>query len=223
VYNRANGKLRLFKKPDDFLAFEQVLQQAYDRTPIRILSWCVMANDWHLVLWPQKDGQLSQFMRWMTLTHAQRWKQAHGAVGHGHLYQGRFKSFPIQSDEHLLTAVKYVERNPVRAGLVERAEQWSWGSCFVRRNRRHELHRLLSPWPVEQPADWLKRVNQPQTPQEEAALEQHIARGRPFGQERWVMQTVKRLGLEQTLRPRGRPPGWRKPVGAGKGKRRAKA
>src|ERR1041385_1414085 len=126
VLNRANGRLRLFKKEDDFLAFEKVLLSAWERVPIRILGWCVMPNHWHLVLWPAKDGQVTAFMRWLTLTHAQRWKHAHDAVGHGHLYQGRFKSFPIQEDGHLLTVLRYVERNPLRAGLVSSAQDWRW-------------------------------------------------------------------------------------------------
>ncbi len=120
VLNRANGRLRLFKKDGDYLAFEQVLLLAHRRAPIRILDYCLMPNHWHLVLWPRRDGELTLFMRWLTLTHAQRWKHAHNAVGHGHLYQGRFKSFPIQQDEHLLTVLRYVERNPLRAKLARR-------------------------------------------------------------------------------------------------------
>src|SRR4051812_23155455 len=111
VLNRANGRVRLFKKEEDFRAFERVLLEAWKRAPIRILGWCIMSNHWHLVLWPEKDGQLSRFMGWLTLTHAQRWKQVHAAVGQGHLYQGRFKSFPIEEDRHLLTVLRYVERN----------------------------------------------------------------------------------------------------------------
>ena len=124
VLNRANGRLRLFKKDEDFEGFERVLLEAHRRVPIRILSWCLMSNHWHFVLWPKSDGELTRFMRWLTLTHAQRWKHSHDAVGHGHLYQGRFKSFPIEQDEHLLTVLRYVERNPVRAGAAKRAENW---------------------------------------------------------------------------------------------------
>src|SRR5258706_8667743 len=135
VLNRANGRQRLFAKADDFLAFGRVLRAAWERAPIRILAWCVMPNHWHLVLWPKKDGELTAFMRWLTLTHAQRWKHAHDAVGHGHLYQGRFKSFPIEEDEHLLAVLRYVERNPLRAKLVRRAEAGRWGGLFVRREK----------------------------------------------------------------------------------------
>lgn len=213
VLNRANGRSRLFKSEQDYFAFEQVLALAFARTPIRILSWCLMPNHWHLVLWPERDGQLTEFMRWLTLTHAQRWKHAHAAVGHGHLYQDRFKSFPIQEDDHLLTALRYVERNAVRAGLATRAERWRWGACFVREHRGHELRPLLADWPVPRPRSWLERVNKPQTPAEEAAMKLHIARGRPLGDERWISHVAKALGLQQTLRPRGRPTGWRKARG----------
>src|SRR5271166_4018901 len=68
------------------------------------------------------DGQVTAFFRWLAHTHAMRWRVAHRTVGYGHLYQGRFQSFPVQSDEHLLTVLRYIERNAVGAGLVARAE-----------------------------------------------------------------------------------------------------
>jgi putative transposase len=211
VLNRANGRLRLFKKDEDFEGFERVLLEAHRRVPIRILSWCLMSNHWHFVLWPKSDGELTRFMRWLTLTHAQRWKHSHDAVGHGHLYQGRFKSFPIEQDEHLLTVLRYVERNPVRAGAAKRAENWRWGSSFVRRERQHALGPLLCDWPIARPRNWVQWVNEPQTASEEAALDEHIIRNRPYGSGEWTMTTAKALDLESSLRPRGRPTGWRKP------------
>ena len=219
VLNRANGRLRLFKKDEDYLAFEKVLAEAHARVPIRILGWCLMPNHWHLVLWPRRDGELSAFMRWLTLTHAQRWKHAHDAVGHGHLYQDRFKSFPIQQDHHLLRVLRYVERNAVRPTLARRAQDqdWRWGSAFVRQSRSHELHPLLADWPVPRPANWLKLVNTPFTDAECKAVREHIERSRPMGGEAWVKRTAKALGAEQTLRPRGRPPGWRKRKSADSG------
>ena len=210
VLNRANGRLRLFKEEGDFLAFERVLIETSQRCPMRILDWCCMPTHWHFVLWPERDGQLSTFMRWLTLTHAQRWKHAHNWVGLGHLYQDRFKSLPVQDDHHLLVMLRYIERNPVRAGLVERAQDWRWGSCFVRHSRSSELRSLLSPWPIDPGSNWLARVNAPQTPAEEEAIREHIVRNRPFGSQEWVKRTARSLNLEQTLRPRGRPLGWRK-------------
>lgn len=210
MLNRANGRLRLFKKDDDFAAFEKVLVLAHQRVPIRILDWVLMSNHWHMVLWPRRDGELTAFLRWLTLTHAQRWKHAHNAVGHGHLYQGRFKSFPVQDDRHLLTVLRYVERNPVRAKRVDRAQDWQWGSCHVRQRPRHPLASPLTDWPVDRPRNWLEMVNRPPEPDEEGLVKLSIDRSRPLGDESWMRSTVRRLHLEQSLRPRGRPPGWRK-------------
>src|SRR5687768_11398098 len=94
VLNRAVGRMRIFKRDADFLAFENVLAEALRRHPVPLLSYCVMPNHWHLVLWPEKDGQLSRLMFWLTMTHVQRWRHAHDLVGLGPLYQGRFKCFP---------------------------------------------------------------------------------------------------------------------------------
>jgi putative transposase len=216
VLNRANGRLRLFKKDEDFLAFEKVMLLAHQRTPIRVLGWCVMSNHWHFVLWPREDGELTAFMRTLTLTHAQRWKHAHNAVGHGHLYQGRFKSFPVQTDEHLLTVLRYVERNPVRPGMARRADDWRWSSFAVRSSPEHELVGMLSPWPVDRPRNWRAWVNEPSgdgDEEEKQLMKLHISRSRPFGDDAWVRRTCESLGSQSTLRPRGRPKGWRKKQG----------
>jgi len=122
VLNRSVARLGLFEKEGDYLAFEKVMEEAAKRHPMRILAYCVMPNHWHMVLWPRKDGELSAFVRWLTHTHTMRWHVHHETVGTGHLYQGRLKSVPVQTDEHLLVVCRYVERNPLRAKLVERAE-----------------------------------------------------------------------------------------------------
>ena len=114
VMNRANGRLTIFDDESDYDAFLRVVAQAVAREEMRLLAYCVMPNHFHLMLWPKAEGDLSWFMRWLTLTHTQRWHAHHDSVGTGHLYQGRFKSFPIESDEHFLVACRYVERNAVR-------------------------------------------------------------------------------------------------------------
>jgi putative transposase len=206
VLNRANARLPLFTKPADYDAFERVLVEAQQRTGTRLLAYCLMPNHWHLVLWPERDRELARFTGWLTLTHTQRWHAHFHTVGSGHLYQGRFKSFPIAADEHLLTVLRYVERNPVRAGLVERAEDWRWGSLWQRTHGDAEARALLVEGPVQRPRDWLGWVNDPQTAAEVEALRRCVRRGRPYGSVGWVQQTAAALGLEVTLRPRGRPP-----------------
>ena len=124
VINRANGRLRIFKKPADFLAFERVISQAIEQVNMRICGYCIMGTHWHFLLWPREDGDLSEFMKWLTVTHTSRWHKAHGPDSTGHVYQGRFKSFPVQSTEHYLKVLRYIEQNPVRAKLVKRPDQW---------------------------------------------------------------------------------------------------
>jgi putative transposase len=203
--NRANGRHPLFENDADYEAFERVLVEACERVPIRLLSYCVMPNHWHLVVWPSGDGDLSRFVGWLTLTHTQRWHAHRQTTGTGHVYQGRFKSFPVQEDNHLLTLCRYVERNPLRARLVRRAEDWRWGSLWRREHGTREQRAILATWPVPRPRSWIEIVNSVQTAAEEEALRRSVQRGRPLGGEAWVLKAAKRLGLEGTLRPRGRP------------------
>ena len=206
VLNRANGRQVMFETPQDYQLWEQVLQEAQVQVPVRILAYCVMPNHWHLVLWPRRDGDLSRFMAWLTLTHTQRWHGQHHSVGSGHLYQGRYKSFPVQSDEHFLTVCRYVEGNALRAKLVKRAESWQWSSLW-RRAQGPKQSDWLTDWPITRSRQWVKGINEPQTEEELVAVRQCVQRGRPFGKESWVQRTTRRLNLESTLRPRGRPKG----------------
>jgi putative transposase len=147
-------------------------------------------------------------MRLLTVTHTQRWHAHHGSAGTGPLYQGRFKSFPIQRDEHLLAVCRYVERNALRAKRVERAELWRWGSLWQREHDRQQQTPWLMPWaqcPVDRPAGWVQYVNRPQNAAEEAAIAESIKRGRPYGEAKWQRSVANKLGLESSLRPRGRP------------------
>ena len=208
VLNRAVGRATLFEKPADYVAFERVLGQAWERVGTRIVSYCVMPNHWHMVLWPREDAELSEFMRWLTVTHTQRWHANRHTAGTGPVYQGRFKSFPIEQDDHLLTVCRYVERNPLRANLVKRAENWRWGSLWRRGHgkaaERASLLALLD-WPVAPPRNWVAVVNRAETPDELDAVRRSVVRGAPFGHAPWQKRTAARLGLESTLRPRGRP------------------
>jgi putative transposase len=203
VLNRAVARATIFQKPGDYDAFVRVLTEAQVRLPIRLLGYCIMPNHWHLVLWPDKDGDLSEFMRWLTVTHTQRWHAHYQSAGTGPLYQGRFKSFPVAEDEHLLTLLRYVERNPLRAGLVSTAGKWRWSS----------LGQIglgldgptLAKWPIAKPRRWLEWVDGVETELELEALRRCILRGCPYGDEDWQKRTVKHLGLESSMKPPGRP------------------
>jgi REP-associated tyrosine transposase len=203
--NRANARLTIFETDEDYAAFELILAQAVARHDMRLLAYCLMPDHFQLLVWPREDGDLSQFMRWLTLTHTQRWHAHHRSAGTGHLYQGRFRSFPVQSDEHLLTICRYVERNALQANLVERAQDWRWSSLSARRTKADGDRPALTPWPIDRPRDWSVRVNRPFRPNDEAAVRRSIQRGQPFGSPSWQAAVAARLGLESLFRPRGRP------------------
>jgi putative transposase len=205
VLNRSVGRLPLFRKEADYAAFERILHEAQQRHPTRILAWCLMRNHWHLALWPRKDGELTAFVRWLSLTHAMRWHVSHGTTGGGHLYQGRFKSFPIQEDSHLLTVLRYVERNALSAKVVRRAENWRWGSLWARLEGDEKLRGLLSESPVDRPQPWTDWVNRPLTGPEDESLALSEQRGRPYGDADWRQRQVAKLHLEHTIRSEGRP------------------
>ena len=164
-----------------------------------------MPNHWHFVLWPREDGELTRFMRRLTHTHTQRWHAHRHTAGTGHLYQGRFKSFPVEQDDHLLTVIRYVERNALRADLVQHAEEWRWSSLWRRTCGNERSAAILHSWPIPMPHDWVERVNLAHTGAELEALRRSCTRGTPFGSARWQLQTAQLLGLARTLRPRGRP------------------
>lgn len=203
--NRGNDRRVIFDDAADFAAFERVLQSALEAVPVRLLAYCLLPNHWHLLLWPAKDGQLAAFMQRLTTTHVRRWHRHRQTDGSGHLYQGTYKSFPVQDDAHFLTVARYVERNALRAGLAERAEAWQWGSLWRREHGSPQERGILAEWPVPRPADWLTWVNEPQTDAELAALRESVRRGRPFGAADWQTATARTLNLEVTFRKRGRP------------------
>ncbi len=205
VWNRAAGRLRLFKKPQDYQAFENVLVEAHRRHALPILDWCLMPNHWHFVVAPDGDAEVTAFFRWVTHTHAMRSITHRRVLGMGPLYQGRFKSLPVEADEHLLTLLRYVQRNPLRAKLVTQCQDWRWGGEWIRRRGPAEMRQLLSDWPVERPRGWSSSVNQTQTDGEVAAIRECVRRSRPYGAASWTQETVDRLRLAWTIRPRGRP------------------
>jgi putative transposase len=201
VLNRGNGRAEVFHKEDDYAAFVRLFVPACERLPMRILAWCLMPNHFHLVLWTHADGDLGRWMQWLLTSHVRRYHRHYG--GSGHVWQGRFKAFPIQQDEHLWSVLRYVERNPLRANLVKRAEAWAWSSLKTRLDSHPDPILATSPAPL--PSPWRQWVNEPQSEAELAALRRSLEKGTPYGSGRWTKLAAKRLGLEYTLRPRGRP------------------
>jgi putative transposase len=161
-------------------------------------------HHWHFVLQPTEDGGMSNILRWVTLTHTQRYHARYGTSGYGHVYQGRFKGFPIQDNDHFLVVARYVERNAVRAGLVERAEDWQREALHRWLSQPEPDPKLLFPWPLARLPNWVKRVNEPLSDEELAAVRWSVKRGSPFGSETWIESIARRFALESTLGPGGR-------------------
>ena len=203
MLNRGNGRMEVFHKEDDYAAFLKLLCQASQRVPMRLLAYCLMPNHFHLAVWTLQDGDLGRWMQWLLTSHVRRYHRHYDSSGH--VWQGRFKAFPIEEDDHLLTVLRYVERNPVRSKMVpvRKAQSWPWSSAGV--PPKDSQVPTLDPGPVPRVADWLRWVNEPQTEGELEALRESIKRGRPYGSETWQRATADQLGLEASLKPRGRP------------------
>jgi putative transposase len=161
LMNRTAQKIPLFECADDYTAFERILFQAIHRSDVAVFAYCLMPNHWHLVASARVDGALSRFMHWLTTTHARRWRIVKKSAGQGAVYQGRFRAVHVTSDDHFLCVCRYVERNALRARLVDRAEEWQWSSLW--RRCGHADARSLARWPVKEPGDWLELVNANQT------------------------------------------------------------
>ena len=155
---------------------------------------------------PEGDRNLSPFVSWLTLPHTQRRHSYQGSTGSGNLYQCRFKSFAVETGEHLLTQGLYVERNALRAGLAQRAEDWPLGSLWQRLYGDAEDRPELADGPIPLPTTWAERVNGPQTRAEEETLRRCARRGQPVGTAAWAHNTVKSFGLQSTRCHPGRPP-----------------
>ena len=130
VINRGNNRAQVFGCAAHYRAFLELIAAAQGRAPVELLAACLMPNHFHFVVIPGEPGALARWMQWLLTTHVRRLHRREGTSGR--VWQGRFKAFPIQHDEHLLTVMRYVERNALRAGLVDDAVAWPWGSLAWR-------------------------------------------------------------------------------------------
>ena len=201
ILNRGNGKQQVFHRNQDYEAFTNLMREVKDRYPVKVFAYCLMPNHFHMILMPVHAEKLSKWMQWLMTSHV-RYHHRHYKTS-GHIWQGRFKSFIIQKDNYLLTALRYVEGNPVRAGLVSSARNWLWSSHVERIGI--EFHQIVDKIPIELPQKWGRYVDEPLTDKELEKLHRSVNRQSPFGDAEWQGQVCRSFGLEHTIRPRGRP------------------
>jgi putative transposase len=171
VTNRAREGVTLFETPAAYVAFVELIEDTRLLRPIRVLAYSVMPNHWHLLLWPETDDAVQLFVGLLSMTHAKRFQSWRGTVGSGPVYPRRYWATAVQSDTSLYRSARYVERNPVRAGYVRRAEMWPSSSASAGSPVR------LSAWPMPRPANWLDYVNDDPGAEELEAIRTHF-RGR---------------------------------------------
>ena len=193
VLNRGVGRRLLFTKDEDFLAFERVVEETLRTRRMRLCAYCLMPNHWHFVVWPEWDGDLPAFMQQVTNTHVKRWKEHRHEIGYGHLYQGRYKCFPVETEDYFYQVVRYMERNALRANLVEQRNRGVGRVCAVwsaKTRRSPSSRRGLC---VAPPIGCNLSTNRKRKRVE--AVRCCVNRGRPFGDPNWVTDTAERLGL----------------------------
>lgn len=205
VLYRGVGKQKLFHKNEDYLAFERVIVETLEKRPMRILSYGLMPNHWPFVLWPENDGELGAFMQRLTVTHVTRWQKHYNMVGYGHVCQGRYKSFPVKTDDYFFQVMRSVERIALRANLVSKAENWQFGSSWIRQFGTAKDKAMLLKWPIALPRKRADFVSEPASEQELEALRRSCVRGTPYGDDDWMKETANQLGQKSTLRRPGRP------------------
>jgi putative transposase len=210
VMNRAVQDVTLFTTPGGYEGFVRVLASAGERFAVDLFAFCAMPNHWHLVVRPRGALALPAYMRWLTQTHAQHWRIDSETTGRGAVYQGRYRWVPVQEDLHFLHVCRYVERNPLRAGLVSRSEFWPWSSA------RHSVGGIcvgpaLATWPILRPPRWGELLNDEQPGTVVDEIRRCVRRSRPYGADAWREAMAEDLDL--AVRPQGRPPATASPSG----------
>ena len=183
VTNHAIEGQLLCRNFGEFLALERLLARALKAVPIRLLSFCLMSNHWHLLLWPEADDDTRNFVRWLSMTHARNLRAWRGSSGGGAVYKGRYDASAVEAPAYFYTVVRYIERNPVRAGIVDRADEWLWSSA----SPTYALHGIeLADWPLPRPADWNAFMNDVEPLEDLEFVREKISRGQAIARPRIV-------------------------------------
>ena len=157
VCNRGVRKRTIFLKDGDYKAFIKVLADAGEKTGIRVIAFCLMPNHFHIVMQPTADVSVSTYIHWVTSTHVRRYHKHYDQVGFGHLYKDRFRNTICAEARNLLSVIRYVEANPLKAGLVKSAADWRWSSLWLREHGDPDGLLLDCPFPL--PFNWVQYID----------------------------------------------------------------
>jgi putative transposase len=191
----------VFRGSHDYLAFLEMLLYAKERYQVELFAFCLLPDHFHLLVRPVSGSNLSHCMQWLQTSYARRFNDYHGTEGP--LWQGRYKSFLVQENEHLLTVMSYIEGHPLRIGLADTAEDYVWSSH--RENYWGNLRQKLDPLPVPLTDDWAASVDALLCERTLGRLKMSTQRQIPYGSPDWQRRVCREYGLEDSVRPRGRP------------------
>ncbi|MEA3373028.1 MAG: transposase [Campylobacterota bacterium] len=200
IINRGNMRMQVFDDADDYEYFFNLLQKGMKRESIELHAYCLMPNHFHLLLVPKHEGSLSRLMQWVMTSHVRYYHKKNKTSGH--IWQGRYKSFIVEQESYYLALIRYIEANALRAKLVNKAEEWAYGSLM---ERVHANRKLLHEPYLELDNDWPRYVNEPIQQYELKKIRNSVNRQAPLGEEHWQQGIAIQYGLLSTLRERGRP------------------
>ncbi len=202
VTQRGGRGQSTFFEESDYLTYVEILQALKQSARVEVLAYCLMPNHIHAIVVPGDTQGLARLFGTAHHRYARYINNRHG--WQGHLWQERFHSF-VMDENHLLAAVRYVELNPVRAGLCGRAEDWCWSS--VHAHLGIAVDDLVSPSPVlEQISDWYAYLGQTVNNDLFDDLREHTRTGRPAGDEEFLKRLEEMTGRRVRRRKPGRKP-----------------
>lgn len=202
ITQRGNRGLDIFVREGDQERYLEFLQLYTERHGLTVLGYCLMTNHVHLIAVPETEGSLGDALRAAHARYAQMLNTREDWVGH--LWQGRYFSCPLD-EAHYWAALRYIEQNPVRAGLVKRAEAYRWSSAAAHCGLRQDpLVSAALPEGVT-PRAWRTRLNQPLGEVDIEQLTSRTRAGLPCGDDDYVAAVSEQVGRSLVLRPPGRP------------------
>jgi len=204
VVQRGVRAMDVFYSDADRKLYLKLLSERAKHYGLKFWAWCLMSNHVHLVVVPDAETSMARAIGEAHRRYA--WQVNMRQDVRGHLFQARFFSYPIQTDKNLLAVIRYVELNPVTAGIVSRADHYRWSSAVHHVTGKPD--RLVTSGPVrEMVPNWRRFLSaEVDNARKSKEIERHLKTGRPFGESSWVAELEEVTGRNLTPRKRGRKP-----------------